>query len=402
MLPVIAFLCAIASCVLGFLLQKNCKPTSIRFHGKKIEIAKKMVVADVYEVFIKNGKYYAKCSVPGESTQQIIEIDKAMMAAFPDQQDSDKPAIRVMLYEEATDVGMKIYTLAPEEIRFKFNLHIVQDEKKTLADIQNASWSIGGYYQVRLVLWTLAWVGVYRSPILSILFSAFAAIISVRNIIPLRCTILKKCGIINTNNEGENSKAKADMPPGFDNWSAESQYMYSLEQRIKSSKKASAVEAAESSEASDVVASADVTDIETAAPDESESDISKDEDSGEEDVEMPFFTDEELSQEGEDAEEEEAEDAEPVSPSPDSADLDDEDSDDDGFEADGFEADDAEDKSGATDAETQDKATSTENDETVQTTSAANLSSPNPHPKKRGGKKTIKSVLDDLMDDTSE
>ena len=399
MLPVIAFLCAIASCILGFLLQKNCKPTSIRFHGKKIEIAKKMVVADVYEVFIKNGKYYAKCSVPDESTQQIIEIDKAMMAAFPDQQDSDKPAIRVMLYEETTDVGMKIYTLAPEEIRFKFNLHIVQDEKKTLADIQNASWSIVGYYQVRLVLWTLAWVGVYRSPILSILFSAFAAIISVRNIIPLRCTILKKCGIINTNNDGENSKAKADMPPGFDNWSAESQYMYSLEQRIKSSKKASAVEAAE---ASDVVASADDTDIETAAPDESESDTSKDEDSGEEDVEMPFFTDEELSQEGEDAEEEEAEDAEPVSPSPDSADLDDEDSDDDGFEADGFEADDAEDKSGATDAETQDKATSTENDETVQTTSAANLSSPNPHPKKRGGKKTIKSVLDDLMDDTSE
>lgn len=399
MLPVIAFLCAIASCILGFLLQKNCKPTSIRFHGKKIEIAKKMVVADVYEVFIKNGKYYAKCSVPDESTQQIIEIDKAMMAAFPDQQDSDKPAIRVMLYEETTDVGMKIYTLAPEEIRFKFNLHIVQDEKKTLADIQNASWSIRGYYQVRLVLWTLAWVGVYRSPILSILFSAFAAIISVRNIIPLRCTILKKCGIINTNNDGENSKAKADMPPGFDNWSAESQYMYSLEQRIKSSKKASAVEVAESS---DVVASADDTDIETATPDESESDTSKDEDSGEEDVEMPFFTDEELSQEGEDAEEEEAEDAEPVSPSPDSADLDDEDSDDDGFEADGFEADDAEDKSGATDAETQDKATSTENDETVQTTSAANLSSPNPHPKKRGGKKTIKSVLDDLMDDTSE
>lgn len=416
MLPVIAFFCVIISCVMGFWLQKNCKPTSIRFHGKKIEVAKKMVVADVYEVFIKNGKYYAKCGVPDEESQQTIEIDKSMMAAFPDQQNDGKPALKVMLYEETTDVGMKVYTLAPEEIRFKFNLHVVQDDQKTLADIQQASLSIGGYYQVRLVLWTLAWVGVYRSSMLSILFSVLAGIISIRNIVPLRCTFMKKCGIISTNTKSEgNTKSKAEVPPGFDNWSPESQYMYSLEQRMKNAKKAAAdnadgsqpvdvseqVACEDSQKQDDTDNSADATTTDESDADADSDSSEEDESSDDEDVEMPFFTDDELAQEGEDAEDETAEEDSSASPSSDLAAFDDETADDDGFEADGFEADDTSEEAESTDAQAPDESVSSEKD-MGQTSDATTHLPASSHGKKRSGKKTVKSVLDDLMDDTSE
>lgn len=427
MLPLIALCCVIASCVFAFFLQKNCKPTSIRFRGKKIETAKNMVVADVYEVFIQNGKYYAKCSIPGDTSRQTIEIDKAMMASFPDQKsDEDKPVIKVLLYEETTDVGLKIYTLAPEEIRFKLNLHIVQDKKKTLDDIQQASIYIGYLYQIRLVLWTLAWVGVYQSSLLSILFSGIAAWISAQNVIPFRYTNITKCGIINTSKNSGNSKKENTIPPGYDSWSDERRYLYSLEQRVQAKKAVdTSQDAGQASEPEDShTDNAEATkDIQAASQDSNEgtesdfdgqaeddadvsakaaTDTAAESDDEEEDA--SFFTDDELASEGEsvESEEDDTETGEDV-PSEDTGLQQDFSDDDDEFEADGFEAD-------TIDSDTESEKSSAENPEAEIPAPQSDTSTPlhsrqtsmGKHGKKGSGKKTVKSVLDDLIDDDSE
>lgn len=295
MLPLIALICVVASCTFSYLLQKNCNSMSIRFRGKKIEAVKKMVVAEVHDIFMENGQYYANCMIQGISTPYTVAIDKAMMAAMPDQ-DSDVSASmkKVLLYEVVSSDGVYTYALTPEEIRFKTKLKVLSSESKTKEDIQDASSVIGLYYEIRLVLWTLAWVGIYRSPMLSILFSSIAAWISWRNLIPFRYTLTKKCGIINTKNNGSTpSQGAPEPPPGYDNWSEESKYMYALEQKVVRKQ-------------GDVVSEAEKQ-------------------PGEEDT--PFFTDEELSAE------ETHEEAEALNVG-----IEDDDADN-GFDADEFEAD---------------------------------------------------------------
>ena len=392
-LPLIALCCTLASCILSFLLQKNCKATSLRCHGKKIEIAKKMVIADGYDVFIKDGQYYAKCGIKNNPVQQVIEIDKAMMASFPNQKGKDDvPVQQVLLYEEGSEPGMCVYSLTPEEIRYKINLQVIQDEKKTMEDIQEASDIISGYYQVRLVLFTLAWVGIYRSPILSILFSVAAITISLRNTIPLRCTKLGKCGIIRKKIGESATGKKADtLPPGYDNWSEESRYLYSLEQQVEAKKQGVDATSDESVDETKEIADTASDVIEDAALLDDEGSIEEDDEEDEE----PFFTDEELASEGqEDGEEDllsdsdgDSEDQEAAFPS------DDDDEDDDGFEADGFEADDASD-------DTADLAKSDK--EAPAAVPPKGQGSKNSSTAKKGGKKTVQSVLDDLMSEDED
>ena len=163
MLTIIACLCAVASCVFGYLTQKNCKPTSIRYRGQKIEVARKMVAADVYDAFIKNGQYYARCKVPDRDEILSIPIDKSMMAAIPDNNGaSDVPVTKVLLYQDNGTNGPE-YTLTPEEIRFKLNLHVIQDKQQTMDDIAKAANVINFIYEIRLVMWTVAILGVYSS-----------------------------------------------------------------------------------------------------------------------------------------------------------------------------------------------------------------------------------------------
>lgn len=428
MLPVIAFVCALASCVLGFWLQKNCKPTSIRFRGKKIEVAKKMVIAEISEVFIKNGKYYARCSIPGDTTQQTIEIDKAMMAAFPDQQDNGKPVlIKVVLYEETTDIGTKVYTLAPEEIRFKLNLHIVQDETKTLEDIRYATVIIEGYYQIRLVLWTLAWVGVYQSPMLSTLFSCIAAWISYTNVVPIRYTFLKECGIIKkkSSTPGNAKSHKSSVPPGYDNWTEEGRYLYSLEQRVNAQKDAGSQpyadvpseteerreepqeSAGEKAETESVSGSPDV-ETDASNTDDSAS-VESDDDSDEEDEEdAPFFTDEELAQEDtgesedvdtDDEDDPESSDSGTDSDSEFSASFDEEDGEDGEFEADGFEADEPKAERAAIESAADNKPETVPSDAGSEKQPNPQTAAPASSGRRKKEKMTVKDVLDTLMDD---
>lgn len=355
-MPIISLLAVIASCVLGFMLQKNCKTVGIRFRGKRLDESKKMVIADVLEVYVKNGEYFAKCRVQGTWSEPTIKIDKTMMAAMPDSTSNDgKPIKQVLLYERSEDKNNIEYSLTPEEIRFKTKLKVIQDEKNTDAEIQNAMDVIALYYDIRLVLWTLAWVGVYRSPLFSILFSVLAGVISARNIIPLRCTKLKQCGIINAKKEGTSSKKeRSAVPPGYDNWSEESQYIYNLEQRVEAQKNSGACEpssmspsssneAAESEIAvkvqddvpSDVGGDAESMDNDSAekAAEEAESDS--------EEEDEPFFTDEELAAEedGEDGEYSEEAIGEMDRAEAAEGDSDAEDDEDDEFDADGFESD---------------------------------------------------------------
>lgn len=344
-MPIISLLAVIASCVLGYMLQKNYKTVGIRFRGKRLDESKKMVIADVLEVYVKAGEYYAKCRVQGTWSEPTIKIDKTMMAAMPDSTSGDgKPIKQVLLYESSAEDGNVEYSLTPEEIRFKTKLKVVQEKEKTDAEIQNAMDVISLYYDIRLVLWTLAWVGVYRSPGLSIIFSVLAGIISARNIIPLRYTKIKKCGIIKTNKDGlPSKKEKSQVPPGYDNWSEESQYIYNLDQRVTAQKNSGALDCAQ--------APADEPEVTETVQDEYavnltyEPEKSGDDDTGhsteepeQNNEEEPFFTDEELAAETNDEDEDAIRE---LSDETDEADVSEEayDAEDDEFDADGFESD---------------------------------------------------------------
>ena len=299
MLTIIACLCAVASCVFGYLTQKKCKPTSIRYRGQKIEVARKMVAAEVYDAFIKNGQYYARCKVPDRDEMLSVPIDKSMMAAIPDNNGaSDVPVTKVLLYQDNGTNGPE-YTLTPEEIRFKLNLHVIQDEQQTMDDIAKAANVINFIYEIRLVMWTVAILGVYNSSIISILLSALSAFISYRNAIPLRyCTNSKNRGIISIQQNNPHGTKNSDVPPGFDNWSEDEQYLYTLDKRVAQAKtKASAV---------DVVSRVEGKKQEKTLPpsDESENNISTpiaqvdetENNNSDSQEDAPFFTDDELAE----------------------------------------------------------------------------------------------------------
>lgn len=391
MLALIAGICVIASCVFGYLLQRQCKPTSIRYRGRKIEVARKMVVADVYDAFIKNGQYYARCKLLGNEEMFEIPIDKSMMASIPDNDNNaGAPVSKVLLYQDNGVNGLK-YLLTPEEIRFKTNMHIIQDEKKTIDDINSASNVINFIYEIRLVMWTVAILGVYSSSIISIFLSVFAAIISYRNIIPLRhCTNLQKRGIISTKINTSSSDKSGDTPPGFDNWTEDEQYLFALEQRVSQEKTridsengnhntASGMESASQSGTSTMTEvqkdSIDASDSQTDEAENDESDSQED---------TPFFTDEELE-----------EDLDTDNDSP--VDSDANEFGDIEFEDDEFDADeDKEDVPDAGDSERANpKADATDDEDDGLETKPEHYKTPSPKKGKR--KKSIQNALEDLI-----
>lgn len=409
-MPIVSLIAVIASCLLGYMLQKNCEKFGVRFRGKKLSDNKKMVIADVLEVYIKDNEYFAKCRIQGTLNEPTIKIDKAMMAAMPDTASGNgKPISQVLLYETGNSDTNKDYELTPEEIRFKIKLKVIRNDESTEAEIQNAKEFINFYYDVRLVLWTLAWVGVYRSPILSIVFSALAGLISVRNIIPLRYTKLKKCGIINTkNNSKAPAKEQSSVPPGFDNWSEESRYMYNLEQRVEAQRSSGNPDTQRPAEEADIEESHDNAELPESTDDAPEDESEEDEE------DAPFFTDEELASEGVTDKDDEEDDVGPnANGTSESVDMDEEDDDEDSeFDADGYECDGL-DADVLSEPETKESEHPPEEPETEQAKEKISEAAEEPpapasrksNPVKRpslhhGGRKTVKSVLDNLMGET--
>lgn len=254
---------ALASTVYAYVRQKKCKPGEVRLRGRLYANPRKTVMADVIEVFVNDEKYFMRCSVPGLEGIQIIAIDKAMMAALPDSRAKSKdcPLAQVMLYVEDTPDGPAC-SLAPEEIRFKTNLQFIQSETKEV-DIAAAAKAVGFWYEIRLVLFTIAWLGIYQAPHISLILSALAAIISWRNVIPLRYTSLADCGFTSSKKDpieaAPAAKAKKEelVPPGYENWTAERKYLYSLEKKMEKQRE---------NDAAPAEPDADVTAAESAPP----------------------------------------------------------------------------------------------------------------------------------------
>lgn len=244
---------ALASTLYAYLRQKKCKAGEVRLRGRLYANPRKTVIADVAEAFVNDEKYFMRCWVPGFDGLQIIAIDKAMMAALPDgRAEQGSSLAKVMVYVEDTPSG-PVCSLAPEEIRFKSNLQFIQNETAKV-DLEAAAKAVGFWYEVRLVLFTIAWLGIYQAPHISLILSVLAAVISWRNVIPLRYTSLADCGFVSSKKGPDKApaaaKAKKDngLPPGYENWTEERKYLYSLEQKMEGQRKAEAA-AAEPEEA---------------------------------------------------------------------------------------------------------------------------------------------------------
>lgn len=245
---------ALVSTLYAYLRQKKCKPGEVRLRGRLYANPRKTVMADVAEAFVNDEKYFMRCGVPGFDGLQIIAIDKAMMAALPDGRAEPGGSLaKVMVYVEDTPSG-PVCSLAPEEIRFKSNLQFIQNETAKV-DLEAAAKAVGFWYEVRLVLFTIAWLGIYQAPHISLILSALAAVISWRNVIPLRYTSLADCGFVSSKKDPNKApaaaKAKKDngTPPGYENWTEERKYLYSLEQKMEGQRKAELAAAAELEEA---------------------------------------------------------------------------------------------------------------------------------------------------------
>ena len=203
---------------------------------------------------------------------------------------------------------------------------------------------------------------------------------------------LGKCGIIRKKIGESATGKKADtLPPGYDNWSEESRYLYSLEQQVEAKKQGMDATSDENVDETEEISDSASDDAKDATPLDDEDSIEEDD----EEEEEPFFTDEELASEGqEDSEEDLLSDSDGDSEDQEAAfSSDDNDEDDDGFEADGFEADDASDDT--TNLAKSDK------DEPA-TVPPKGQGSKNSSTAKKVGKKTVQSVLDDLMSEDED
>lgn len=232
----------IVAIVYSYISQKRCDGSWLKFKGKKIVRGKKVCTFAIIEAFVDHGVYYARGIIRETGEVQTIKIDKQMMAAVPDntRNNSSEPVIDVLVYQEGPD-NNPTFGLAEEEIRFKLNIQIIRDSEPVEEEIEHAKSAMGFIYEIRVVLLTLACVGIYRSPTISIICSLAAFALSFRNIMPFRFKNLYECGIISTKEESATKsndatkKVPDTVPPGYDNWSDDRKFIFDANERLKKS-----------------------------------------------------------------------------------------------------------------------------------------------------------------------
>lgn len=243
----------IGTILFAYFVQKRCRPGHLRFRGKKLELPQKLVAYDIMQVSVKNGKYYADGCIRETGEVARIEIDSDVMEHISAVETQEGPLLHVMVYEETNG-----FSLAEEELRYKIGINVVDDSTTTRIEIDYAEYVIWFLYEIRNILLTIAAIGVYRSPHISIFFSLLAFVIQARNVIPLRFTKLTKHGIIEATKEVKSSTKESEYPPGYDVWSDNQKFLYQANQRMQANEQNQATNELHEQEVDDANGPADI------------------------------------------------------------------------------------------------------------------------------------------------
>lgn len=208
--------------------QKQQKKGTLRFKGKEMALPRHIAVWNIIDVCVKNGDYIADGFIRGTGEVISLPIDKDIMQNIPNEKPNGAPLLSLLLYE---DEGS--YSIVEKELRYKIDLRFIEEEPITQNELDYAEYIIWFLYEFRNLFITIAAIGVYQAPHVSILLSCMAFILQSRNVIPLRFTNVLDCGIIQANKTATNKvQEEKKLPPGYDSWSKNQKFLYHANERI--------------------------------------------------------------------------------------------------------------------------------------------------------------------------
>lgn len=208
--------------------QKQQKKGTLRFKGKEMALPRHIAVWNIIDVCVKNGDYIADGFIRGTGEVISLPIDKDIMQNIPNEKPDGAPLLSLLLYEDEGN-----YSIVEKELRYKIDLRFIEEEPITQDELDYAEYIIWFLYEFRNLFITIATIGVYQAPHVSILLSCMAFILQSRNVIPLRFTNVLDCGIIQANKTATNKmQEEKKLPPGYDSWSKNQKFLYHANERI--------------------------------------------------------------------------------------------------------------------------------------------------------------------------
>lgn len=261
-----SLLFALVSIWISYISQKKCPSYKIKSFGHVYALRKSLKEAIITKVWMKNDSYYADTVIVETGELIQLKIDKALMDKIPDAKsvEEGKPLATVLVYEIQSDDETKstVYELAPEEIRFKYQ---IEDKSTNVLENSKANEKrkeIKKFLQLRVIVFTVALSLCFSSPFVSILASSTGLLISALFATPLYYTNPQKNAIITKEQQKEASakepkKENLEKPTDFNELTENEQRLWSANNNIrrnvqKSKEETAYVEEAQEPKASDL------------------------------------------------------------------------------------------------------------------------------------------------------
>ena len=257
---------ALVSIWISYISQKKCPSYKIKSFGHVYALRKSLKEAIITKVWMKNDSYYADTVIVETGELIQLKIDKALMDKIPDAKsvEEGKPLATVLVYEIQSDDETKstVYELAPEEIRFKYQ---IEDKSTNILENSKANEKrkeIKKFLQLRIIVFTVALSLCFSSPFVSILASSTGLLISALFATPLYYTNPQKDAIITKEQQKEASakepkKENLEKPTDFNELTENEQRLWKANNNIrrnvqKSKEETAYVEEAQEPKASDL------------------------------------------------------------------------------------------------------------------------------------------------------
>ncbi len=261
-----SLLFALVSIWISYISQKKCPSYKIKSFGHVYALRKSLKEAIITKVWMKNDSYYADTVIVETGELIQLKIDKALMDKIPDAKsvEEGKPLATVLVYEIQSDDETKstVYELAPEEIRFKYQ---IEDKSTNILENSKANEKrkeIKKFLQLRIIVFTVALSLCFSSPFVSILASSTGLLISALFATPLYYTNPQKDAIITKEQQKEASakepkKENLEKPTDFNELTENEQRLWKANNNIrrnvqKSKEETAYVEEAQEPKASDL------------------------------------------------------------------------------------------------------------------------------------------------------
>lgn len=262
----LSLLFALVSIWISYISQKKCPSYKIKSFGHVYALRKSLKEAIITKVWMKNDSYYADTVIVETGELIQLKIDKALMDKIPDAKsvEEGKPLATVLVYEIQSDDETKsiVYELAPEEIRFKYQ---IEDKSTNILENSKANEKrkeIKKFLQLRIIVFTVALSLCFSSPFVSILASSTGLLISALFATPLYYTNPQKNAIITKEQQEETSakepkKENLEKPTDFNELTENEQRLWNANNNIrrnvqKSREETAYVEEAQEPKASDL------------------------------------------------------------------------------------------------------------------------------------------------------